>query len=202
MTNVRARTPAEVLARGRAASPGRRSSNANSLCGQNSAGSGQSERPFNGIFCDDVSEFESDHLSQPVRSLWAMSGGSPAYRRRAPITPGWRRNSLSTDRADESLNASILPGRSGCDRTVPNAHGTDPLQEDWTIRGVSIPNEISRRVVPRERGVAIIIRARNLWNSRWWSHVHFCSAQCEDRYELERSEANAKPRWRSFFALG
>ena len=66
MTNVRARTPAEVLARGRAASPGRRSSNANSLCGQNSAGSGQSERPFNGIFCDDVSEFESDHLSHAV----------------------------------------------------------------------------------------------------------------------------------------
>src|ERR1700726_3755735 len=34
---------------------------------------------------------------------------------------------------------------------VPNAHCTDPLQEDRTIRGVSIPNEISRRVVPRER---------------------------------------------------
>jgi hypothetical protein len=34
---------------------------------------------------------------------------------------------------------------------VPNAHCTDPLQENWTIRGVSIPNEISRRVVPRER---------------------------------------------------
>jgi hypothetical protein len=34
---------------------------------------------------------------------------------------------------------------------VPNAHGMDPLREDWTIRGVSIPNEISRRVVPRER---------------------------------------------------
>src|SRR6201996_2200696 len=34
---------------------------------------------------------------------------------------------------------------------VPNAHCTDPLREDRTIRGVSIPNEISRRVVPRER---------------------------------------------------
>src|SRR5260370_8808048 len=34
---------------------------------------------------------------------------------------------------------------------VPDTHCTDPLQEDWTIRGVSIPNEISRRVVPRER---------------------------------------------------
>ena len=58
---------------------------------------------------------------------------------------------FAADRADESLNISILPGRSGCDRVVPNAHGTDPLHEDWTIRGISIPNEISRRVVPRER---------------------------------------------------
>jgi hypothetical protein len=33
------------------------------------------------------------------------------------------------------------------------------------------------------------IRARNLWNGRWWSHVYFCSARCEDRYELEQSEA-------------
>src|SRR6202165_862480 len=58
---------------------------------------------------------------------------------------------FAADRADESLDVSILPGRSGCDRMVPNAHCTDPLQEDRTIRGVSIPNEISRRVVPRER---------------------------------------------------
>src|SRR5665648_483493 len=34
---------------------------------------------------------------------------------------------------------------------VTNAHCADPLQEDSTIRGVSIPNEISRGVVPRER---------------------------------------------------
>src|ERR1700716_1995267 len=58
---------------------------------------------------------------------------------------------FAADRADESLDVSILPGRSGCDRMVPNAHCTDPLQEDWTIRGVSILNEIARRVVPRER---------------------------------------------------
>src|SRR5665648_141112 len=34
---------------------------------------------------------------------------------------------------------------------VTNAHCADPLQEGWTIRGVPIPNEISRRMVPRER---------------------------------------------------
>src|SRR6266545_5287514 len=30
---------------------------------------------------------------------------------------------LPSDRADESFNISILPGRSGRDRPVPNAHG-------------------------------------------------------------------------------
>src|SRR3979411_1363517 len=33
---------------------------------------------------------------------------------------------------------------------VPNAPCTDPLQKDWTL-GVSIPDEMSRRVIPRER---------------------------------------------------
>src|ERR1700731_3430416 len=39
---------------------------------------------------------------------------------------------FAADRADESLNVSILPRRSGCDRMVPDAHCTDPLQEDWS----------------------------------------------------------------------
>src|SRR6201987_1584579 len=34
---------------------------------------------------------------------------------------------------------------------VPNAPCTGPLREDRTIRGVSIPHEIARRAVPRER---------------------------------------------------
>jgi hypothetical protein len=42
-------------------------SHANSLSGQNSAGSPQILRPFKGIICDDISEFESYMLSQPVR---------------------------------------------------------------------------------------------------------------------------------------
>ena len=60
-----------------------------------------------------------------------------------------RRHSRRIGEPMRSLqHQAFLPGRSGCDRMVPNGHCTDPLQEDWTIRGVSIPNEISRRVVP------------------------------------------------------
>ena len=60
MTHVRARTPAEIrhLAT-RAAFPQHRSSKANTLCGQNSAGFLQICKTFKGIICDDISEFES-----------------------------------------------------------------------------------------------------------------------------------------------
>src|SRR5258708_18147877 len=51
---------------------GCRSSSGNSLCGQNSVGFRESARPFKGIFCDDISEFESYHPSHAVGS-W---GGS------------------------------------------------------------------------------------------------------------------------------
>jgi hypothetical protein len=37
-------------------------------------GSGKSARPFKGIICVDISEFESSHPSHAVRSLWAMAG--------------------------------------------------------------------------------------------------------------------------------
>src|SRR5947199_9434938 len=65
MTHVRARTPAEIrhLAT-RAAFPQRRSSNANTLYGQNSAGFLQICKTFKGIICDDISEFESYMPSQ------------------------------------------------------------------------------------------------------------------------------------------
>src|SRR5262245_48311590 len=70
--------PAEILALGPSCASHRRSLNANSLCGQNSAGSRESERAFKGIFCDDISEFESYHLSQAVglsASLLVSAGG-------------------------------------------------------------------------------------------------------------------------------
>ena len=57
---------------------------------------------------------------------------------------------LPTDRANEPLNVSVLPGRSERNRPISNAHGAQTLHEDWPVRGVPIPNEISRGVVPWE----------------------------------------------------
>jgi hypothetical protein len=39
---------------------------------------------------------------------------------------------------------------------------------------------------PRKTG-ARYPRAQHM-KGRWWSHVYFCSARCEDRYELEQSK--------------
>ena len=83
MTHLRARTPAEIrhLAT-RAAFPQRRSSNANTLCGQNSAGFLQICKTFKGIICDDISEFESYMPSHAVRSPLANAReGSERCRR-------------------------------------------------------------------------------------------------------------------------
>src|SRR5437016_9434968 len=56
-----------------------------------------------------------------------------------------------SDRADQSLDVRVLPRRSGCDRLVPNAHGAQPLHEEWAICSVSVPNKVTRCTVPGER---------------------------------------------------
>src|SRR5450759_5947145 len=62
---------------------------------------------------------------------------------------------LPADRANEPLNVSVLPGRSERNRPISNTHGAQTLQEDWPVRGVPIPNAVSRRVVPWERPGAL-----------------------------------------------
>src|SRR5262249_22992855 len=49
-----------------------------------------------------------------------------------------------SDRTDQSLDIRVLPRGSGCSRLVPNAHGTQPLPEDRTIRSVPVPNKICK----------------------------------------------------------
>ena len=58
---------------------------------------------------------------------------------------------LPADRADESLNVRILPGRSGRNGPVSNAHGAYTLNEDRPVRGIPIPNEVSMHMVPWKR---------------------------------------------------
>ena len=97
------------------------------VCGQNSAGSRESERSFKGIICDDVSKFESCMPSQAVRSLCAIvrAAGATSHQN-APVdfdgqgrqtkTPRTgARGSAACTLASSSLACSNMPfGRSAC----------------------------------------------------------------------------------------
>jgi hypothetical protein len=39
------------------------------------------------------------------------------------------------------------------------------------------------------------VKFRNLWNGRWWIHLRFCSALCEDNHELEHRKQHEQTRW-------
>jgi hypothetical protein len=46
-----------------------------------------------------------------------------------------------TDRADEPLYMTVLPRRAWCDRSIPDAHGSEPPGDDRAVRAISITNE-------------------------------------------------------------
>jgi hypothetical protein len=57
---------------------------------------------------------------------------------------------LSPDRADQPLRVSILPGRPRRRRSVPDAHGRETSRHGMTVRGVSVANQVTGSVIPRE----------------------------------------------------
>jgi len=59
--------------------------------------------------------------------------------------------------------------------------------------------QLMKRCARCNRKLGLGVRARNLWNGRWWVHVRFCSTRCEVLYEAEQCDANAR-RWRTFLA--
>jgi hypothetical protein len=72
IANVRARTPAEILARGPSRAPDAAAQTTIISVARIRLDSRKFARPFKGIFCADISEFESYMLSHAVWSLWAM----------------------------------------------------------------------------------------------------------------------------------
>ena len=63
------------------------------------------------------------------------------------------------------------------------------------------PREMHARAVMKTcaqcRGkLGLGVRARNVWNGRWWVHLRFCSVRCEEQYQLERYNANTHS-WRT-----
>jgi hypothetical protein len=55
---------------------------------------------------------------------------------------------IPSDRSDQALNVGVLPWRTLCRWSIPNAHGVQPLLEDLAKGAVTISNKMARRPVP------------------------------------------------------
>src|SRR6478672_7316218 len=55
---------------------------------------------------------------------------------------------IPSDRADEPLRVSVLPGRPWRDRPIPYTHCSKPLDDNLAIDAIAIANDISRRLLP------------------------------------------------------
>src|SRR3979490_2621179 len=52
------------------------------------------------------------------------------------------------DRTDRPFTISVLPRRSRCGWPIPNAHRPKATDEDVTVDGVAVTNDVSRRYFP------------------------------------------------------
>src|SRR4029077_20234009 len=59
-------------------------------------------------------------------------------------------NTLAPDRSDQPFGKAILPGRGWCNRSVPNAHGSQSACDNGAIDPIAVPDHITRTTVPRK----------------------------------------------------
>ena len=59
-------------------------------------------------------------------------------------------HTFAPDRSDQPFGKAILPRRGWRGRLVPDAHGTHSARDNAAIDPISIADEVSRRLIPRE----------------------------------------------------
>ena len=99
---------------------------------------------------------------------------------------------LPADRANEPLNVSVLPGGSDAIGRSRMPMASQALHEHWPVRGVPIPNEVSRRVVPWE-GLGDL--ARDPLRSRVFRHAKRHPNSSSVPYDDKTIEDPERDRW-------
>src|SRR6516164_8350405 len=59
-------------------------------------------------------------------------------------------HTFTPDRSDQPFGKAVLPGRGGCGRLVPDAHGTQSPCDDHTVDAIPVPDHVARSRVPGE----------------------------------------------------
>ena len=57
---------------------------------------------------------------------------------------------LAPDRSDQPFGKTVLPRRRRCDGLVAYAHGENSMPGDIAIDAIAIPDQVARRLIPRE----------------------------------------------------
>ena len=60
-------------------------------------------------------------------------------------------DALATDRPDQSFGEAVLPRRACGNRLVSDGHGPQPVFDDVPVDPVTIADQVSRSLIPRER---------------------------------------------------
>ena len=61
---------------------------------------------------------------------------------------------------------------------------------------------MKKRCAVCKKKVGLGVRFLNLWNGFGWTHIRFCGARCEERFEKDHKNAVQKLRWHRHFAGG
>src|SRR5258708_18937987 len=57
-------------------------------------------------------------------------------------------HTFAPDRSDQPFDKAVLPGRSWCNRLVPDAHGAQSARDDAAIDPGAIADEVVRSFIP------------------------------------------------------
>jgi hypothetical protein len=85
-------------------------------------------------------------LQRPMRSN-AVVIGRIVFQNSAQMCPTQHDDVIQTlapDRSDQPFSKAILPGRTRCDRLVPNPHGAQSPCDDRTIDAIPVPDQVAR----------------------------------------------------------
>src|ERR1700730_14811241 len=101
---------------------------------------------------------------------------------------------LPPDRTDRPFAISVLPRRSRRGWPIPDAHRTKAADEDVTVDGVAVTNDVSRRYFPTT-GLGELVRSPF---RRWvggHSHPQYLAAiVMQDQQSVEQSERDCRDR--------
>ncbi len=99
---------------------------------------------------------------------------------------------FSSDRSDQPLGISVLPGRSGCGQHRCDAHAAKSFAHDVPVRAIAVADEESWRLVVRKRLDELLGRPSGRGIRRDVEVHHAAPIEAEDHEAVEDPECDGR----------